>query len=169
MSEYLKLKLWLALFLLVGFGGYHLFRQGARAVSAAPFAPHLHEYLQAPQRPAPGQAAPRVKGGFLLMDLDRKGVDGLHESLPGHLRAKGPEEVATVVWLRWVVQTAGRGRYRWVCRATVIDRADNLIVGEETFTGPPPTGRASLGGKPTHEIILYLYSLQTAKAEAPGR
>jgi hypothetical protein len=153
------------------YGGYCLVREAMRAAEATPFNPHLRDYLRTPRSLPPGRHGPRARGGFLPINLYRRAVDELYLSLPEQMRADGPDEVKTVVWLRWGSRRAGksRGRERWVqtCRVTVIDRAGNLIIGETTFVGPVPYGRSSVGPRPgDREIIAYLFSLQAPTA--PG-
>jgi hypothetical protein len=104
MRELLTFRLCLLVFsgcVLLISGIYQLGREGVRAVKASPFSPHLGDYLRSPERLAPGRDRPLVKGAYLPINLNRRVVDELYLSLPASMRAERPEEVATVVWMRW--------------------------------------------------------------------
>jgi hypothetical protein len=167
----MNLRLLLCFLAILGPGTYYLFREVDRAVTAAPFTPYLDEYLQMPGRLPSNQERPPGQGGFLPINLDTRAVDELYLSLPSWMRAKQPDDVKTLVWLRWKVQDVRLSRSRvgsqQVCHVTVIDRASNLIVGETTCTGLKPFRSGFQGPKPTSEIIAYLYSFQAPKARPP--
>ena len=97
--------------------------------------------------------------------------------LPVELRAVTPDEVGTIIWLKWDSILEGRygdhfaapGANRILCEAVVIDKGKNVIIGRKSFRGgtPPSHTRFSstskyntrYGFRPTAEIVDYITSL----------
>src|SRR4051794_31547457 len=86
--------------MVVGYGTWLLVREGRRAAYGSKFNPHMSEYLQTPEPLPTGAPPPVVQGGFLPINLDRRGVDDLYLDLPKSMQPGSPEEVKTVVWVR---------------------------------------------------------------------
>lgn len=96
-------------------------------------------------------------GRVAVVDVDERRIDPkLTRALPLDIVATLPEEVATVIWLRWGETREGEyhangggpvtGRaYRGYCDLVVIDVAAGLIVGTREFLAisPPTTTTAS--------------------------
>jgi hypothetical protein len=163
------LRFWLVIILLIAelfYGGWWLLR---RAANLSVFKPHLAGYLRPPERRSLAGQAPQ--GKMLPIDVARRAVDDLYFDLPLWMRAVSPEEVRVVVWLRWGYVQIGRSRrgnlHASIAQVTVIDVANNALVGETSIRGPDPRGRNGLGEKPVKQIVAYLYSLQ-ARPVPPG-
>jgi hypothetical protein len=108
-------------------------------------------------------AGPYVKGKVVLVDRKRRELDGLHRAIPTGMRAENVKEVGTVVWLEWDYNWVKGGRAP-VCKVSVIDRARNVVVGEETFEGLPPPPPSPYNRFPTEErpnafIVDWIKSL----------
>jgi hypothetical protein len=106
---------------------------------------------------------PYLKGMVVLVDRHKRELDDLHRSLPDGLRAEALNEVGTVIWLEWDHKWV-RGSKAPICKVTVIDRARNVIVGENTFEGGPPPmpnliDRLPVERRPDREITLWIKSL----------
>ncbi len=80
---------------------------------------------------------PYLKGKVVLVDRNKRELDGLHRAIPEGMRAENVGEVGTVIWLEWDNKWVRGGRAP-TCKVTVIDRARNVVVGEMTFEGDPP-------------------------------
>jgi hypothetical protein len=106
---------------------------------------------------------PYLKGKVALVDRNKRELDDLHRALPAELRAESLGEVGTVIWLEWDHKWV-RGSKAPVCKVTVIDRARNVIVGENTFEGDPPPmpnaiDRLPVERRPDREITSWIKSL----------
>ena len=127
---------------------------------------------------------PYVKGKVVVVVTDNHSqYPMVHEILPPRtindswdfyypapeLHPKHPSDVGTIVWEDCTPNpvgsyTNGRTGYEIDCIVTVIDKAANLIVGQKTFTVPPP-GDISPGDpygidtEPTQEIGDYIAAL----------
>src|SRR5262245_48161547 len=81
-----------------GFGIWYL----DHTMKLSPFQSHLQEYLAQPKPGEAGQTqAGYIKGKVITVEPNKRELDWLYFDLPADLRAKKPEEVGTVVWLRW--------------------------------------------------------------------
>lgn len=109
--------------------------------------------------------------------------------LPIELRAKSPEEVGTIILLRWDATLEGTygkpydgrgqrvivsGAYRITCEATIIDKARNLVIDKRFFQGGPPPRTipskrhgVQYGSKPTKDIVNYIKSLPLRSGSDP--
>jgi hypothetical protein len=106
---------------------------------------------------------PYLKGKVVLVDRNKRELDGLHRAMPEAMRAEGLNEIGTVIWLEWDHKWVRGGRAP-VCKVTVIDRARNVIVGENTFEGEPPPmpnliDRFPTEVRPNAEITGWIKSL----------
>jgi len=94
-------------------------------------------------------------------------------SLPANIRAKSPDEVDTIIWLKWGREPTGH-KYTddidaayVTCQVVVIDRVKSLIVGTARFTGgnpksfinPSRTSDSHFGSPPTKDISKFIQSL----------
>jgi hypothetical protein len=111
-----------------------------------------------------------VKGKVIPVSVADREVDWLYYDLPDDLRPAAPDQVGTVVWLRWdkvkVGQYGNNGGDANVqtCDVTVIDLAARRVVDQRRFVGgePPQSSRrgsSASGSKPTEPIVAYLKSL----------
>ena len=155
---------------LAGFGGYWAVAALVRSSAAAPFQPHLADYLAPPVGPEKAGPAP---GKMVVVDTKTRDIDGdVFFGLPDALRASRPEEVGTVVQLAYG-RAPGPGVYGkerlpsfiQTCQVTVIDRAGRGVIAAALLRGgKPPEGieegqKEGVGPKPTQEIIDYLKGL----------
>jgi hypothetical protein len=151
-------------------GGYWAVAAAARSAQAAPFKPHLSEYLAAPAGPGPMRP---LHGKIVVVDRKTQDIDwDVFFGLPDPLRAARPEEVGTVVQLEYG-REKGPGVYgkdRWpsffqTCQVTVLDAADRRVIGTTTVRGGDPPSeisdsqREGVGPPPTAPIIDYLKGL----------
>jgi hypothetical protein len=154
----------LVLVVLVGVGIWY----AVRTVRRAPFRAQMANYLAPPAGVvAPNGPRPAVRK-MVVVDVQDRDVDGLHFDLPGDLRAAGPAEVTTVVWLRWSKNTVGTystggQAHQWSCDVTVIDLATRTTLGSQRFMGSAPPrsfygrrGESRSGDKPTEQVLSYL-------------
>lgn len=149
-------------------------REGGGSVFPAPIASH-----DAAESPAPPEALRSHLGKDAWEEINQDEF----MKLPRKLRASTPDEVGTVVWLRWGAEAEGeymedqflrgpkrpeRGpvpAYRITCEVTVIDKAKSTIVGTKDFRGGRPPKKipaydqAGWGSRPTREIVGYIKSL----------
>jgi hypothetical protein len=107
------------------------------------------------------------------MSVSRSRLDDLMSQLPADLRADQPEEVRTVVWVKWIHRVVGEYQgplsphdYAYRCHATVtvIDRTIPAVVAVTELVGPePPDVKPpdawGKGQKPTAAVIDYLTGL----------
>ena len=157
---------------LAGFGGYWGVAAAIRSSQAAPFKPHVAEYLAVPDGPA---APAPLRGKMVVVDKKTQDIDwDVFFGLPDALRASRPEEVGTIVWLEYGreqgqgVYIDGKDRrpsFCQTCEVTVIDRAGRAVIGAALVHGGPPPERIQEGDKegvgprPTAEVIDYLKGL----------
>ena len=108
-------------------------------------------------------SSPYLKGKVVLVDRNKRELDGLHRAIPAAMRAENINEIGTVVWLEWDYKWVRGGRAP-VCKVSVIDRARNVVVGEETFEGQPPPPPSPYNScpseyRPNAEITGYIQDL----------
>ncbi len=148
--------------------GRYLTWRHLRSAKLKVFRPHLSEFTRTPQPKVEG--TPYRTGRILAVDVGRCEVDeDVHFELPEDLRARTPEEVGTVAWVKWGTRAVGKytdgaTASSYTCTLTVIDRAKWTIIHEEEMGGPgPPSQRKSTesatGAKPTWVIVEYLKTL----------
>ncbi len=151
-------------------GGYWGVAAAMRSSGAAPFRPHLAEYLAAPEGPAhPGP----VRGKMIVVDKKTRDIDDeVFFGLPSSLRASRPEEVGTVVQLDYG-RVPGRGVYGkdhlpsfvQTCQVTVIDRASRAVLATALVRGGDPPDhiqdgdKEGVGPRPTAQVLDYLKGL----------
>jgi hypothetical protein len=127
------------------------------------------------KEPSPGPSTAYVRGKVLpvIHKPYSGGGSGVQKDLfwdlPSDLRPRNPDEVGTILWLDWEEKSFSvpyiQFTYRvigiqYVCKVTVIDRATNEKIGEQTFVGSDPRGSGNYAGdKPYPQIIQYLQGL----------
>ena len=160
----------IALVILLCFGAYWGVMTFLHSTAAAPFKPHMAEYL-APVKNA-GMAG-AVKGKMVVVNKATRDVDwDVFFDLPDDLRAAKPEEVGAVVWVEYgrelgdlVYGDEHLPSYVQTCKVTVLDNAGRDVIGSTALQGGPPPksidehDKEGVGPKPTREVIDYLKSL----------
>lgn len=116
--------------------------------------------------PLPSTEPPTLVGKIVLIDVDKKEVDDLQFELPDDLRARTPEEVGTVVWMKWDFSGTAVGskrRYFQHCEMTFIRRDRWEGTGKGMVSGDLSGGKGSAvpfrGGKPEKEVLDYILGL----------
>jgi hypothetical protein len=172
-------------------------------IAAEAFVPHLAEYLQIdglkPDAASLAHEDYRVLKAVLVNQMDEQTMKVLRDTpnvvcpevtrqddgswaginwkerarLPDRIRADKPEDVRTIVWIKWSLLKAGRAREgksarRFVCDITLIDTATSLIVGKSTLRGSTPTidkdsPNVVIGTRPTTSIVDHLSKWGSAK------
>jgi hypothetical protein len=161
---------------ILGIGLYAVTRMNQSAQSAL-FKGQIDAYLAMPKE-QPEQGA-YVKGKIVVVDVREKAVDGdVFFALPAALRAAGPDEVGTVVQVKWGVTFPGHfvnqaGQDLGVGSActgevTVIDKSIPAILERRTFQSKAVVRGIDGGAKPIDEIVDYLAKLpREAAREEP--
>ncbi len=140
---------------------------------AAELAPHVPEYVTiAGLKPAPDGTAVLRSGKVVALDVaGSRHDDRLQRALPAGLRAGRPEEVGTIVWVKWWEENVGyyedymkRGEaYQGHCTVTVIDKASALILDKRIFDAAPPPATTTKLTEHTKgdvdEVVAYLKML----------
>jgi len=106
--------------------------------------------------------------------------------LPDELRAATPNEVKTIVQLRWMTRLEGRYAHeikvgdrrvpvggsalRILAELTVIDKERSAIVGRRTIAGgsPPSSstgGETRYGSRPTDQIVSFIKGLPRSRGQ----
>ncbi len=156
---------------LFGFAGYKAYEQHQQHDRMrAAFRPYLSEYLSMP-KPRAGEARLSARiGKMVLVDVEEADLDEMHFFT--HDTAETPEEVETVVWLKWgtdrvAMYEGGGWACRWLCTASVFDRKERGLIAQKDFRGgdPPsvtttPSGSSDYGSKPEGEIRAWLAGLR---------
>ena len=172
MSVFWRVRLFIlavVVFILACFGVYWGLLYLIHGNAAAPFKPHMAEYLAPTKETKTGA----VRGQIVVVDRGKQDVDwDVFFDLPNDLRAAKPEDVGTVAWLEYGRQKerGGYGKegypaYRQTCTVTVIDQASRDVIGTtEVKGGDPPNSidegaKEGVGSKPTKEVVDYLKSL----------
>jgi hypothetical protein len=159
-----------------------LMRGANQSAYNARFKDHIEEYLAIKEeQPTQGKY---IKGKMVIIKVfvPDEGHSGLQkevdeevfEAIPAELRATGPEDVGTVVVLRWRSDVVGfyPGRNGGgasacvhTCDVRIIDRSLSAIIANEYFRGGSPPQEAFgnrhhvYGSKPVKEIADYLVKL----------
>jgi len=157
----------------LGVGGFFGVRSIIRSNKIGPFKPKIESYVSLTnpglvpggQDPPPG----KVKGRMITVDADKREIDYIYFDLPDELRAETPEDVATVVLIKWSKievgkYSDGRAAEIQVGLVTVVNVEDKQVVGRSIFQGadPPKSRKSSQSGsgpKPEQPIINYLKGL----------
>lgn len=139
-----------------------------------PFMNHVKEYstisgLKNSVRTSPHRMQAYLKGKIITVNKENNRIDNIYFDLPEELRAAKPEDVGTIIWLKWGENKVGSytdGEDAIVnnCHVTIIDKSISAIVDERNFRGsdPPKVKHGSgsdSGSMPTKEIVNYLQSL----------
>ena len=150
---------------------------GGSGCAGSPFDPYVGEYVNGTGlTDASDLAVPYRVGKLVAIDPRGRGLDGrLQNALPADLRAAGPDEVGTIVWVTWGYHQVGtykdavsereRGKaFQGYCEITVIDRAAALIVERRTFDAPAPPSTSTAAGDVHTEVdvdtvVRYLVAL----------
>ena len=134
------------------------------ASAAAPFKPHMAEYLASVKE---SDKTGPVQGKLLVLDRKTQDLDwDVVSELPDDLKAAKHEEVGAVVWLDYVRKPGDLvyGKqdlpsYVQTCKVTVIDHASRAVIGTASFQGGPPPNdidehaSEGVGSKPTSEVV----------------
>src|SRR5262245_20572816 len=122
------------------------------------FEAHLTDYTSMPQPRAGDLHVMAPRGKMVLVDVRERELDQMHYSC--RAAAATPDEVETVVWLRWDEQWTSDplvfGGYTasgWKCTVSVFDVVDRRLSAQKEFRG----GNDS---RPESEIYAYLSALQ---------
>lgn len=119
---------------------------------------------------------PTVKKRMLVLDKGSRMIPGvqpgaispLHFELPRAIRAMQPDQVGTVVWLKWSRKDRGKYRtgtaYKINCEVIIIDPDKRAIVARQPFEGGEPpssvaAGKDGYGSRPIEQIMEYLTTL----------
>jgi hypothetical protein len=143
--------------------------QKERAQAIEPFKSHLNEYLLIPELKTITPAEDTyIKGKVITVDTSEIEIDEMtYFKLPEELVAQTPEEVATIIWLKWEdvlvghYTPGGGDAYRITCEVTIIDKEQAAIVGQKTFRGsaPPETvvgTESGYGERPIEDVVDYI-------------
>jgi hypothetical protein len=114
--------------------------------------------------------APYIVGKLVVVDLSIKKIDDdVYSALPRELQATGPEEVRTIIWLKYDSvkvgsYSDGKSAFRQDCVVEIIDKNRGRIVGKQLVNGGPPpyTKNDNMdhwGKSPNSKIVHYLESL----------
>lgn len=139
------------------------------------FLPYIQSYIETKiTRSYEGQ--PYLRGKCITIDIDQKAVDSLvYPKLSDTLRAQSPQEVGTVVLIRWYWEKEGyytdaktgqvTGDAYWgFAKVSIVDWQDKMLIGEEIFTGDAPASGLTRAGdyksqQPIFKVVQYLESL----------
>jgi hypothetical protein len=144
---------------------------GIREARLAPLRERLREYnnLVSLAVSDQGNMPVHVQPKMIAIDFITKNIDDLHVLLPATLRADEPDEIQTVVYLRWdkraVGQFSGGGtNYARTCEVTVVVLGQPpRCVCVKQIEGPPydkDGGSSDLYGRmPNREVIEFLASI----------
>jgi len=152
-----------------------------RARALAPFKEALPSYFElVPGLPPDGVDQPTAKPGkwakgkMVVVNVEKRGIDDLHFDLPGDLSASKPDEVGTVVLLRWeerqmlkgpnaLLARPEPGMYCMVGKVKVFDWESKSEIASATIYGDPPPGYKIPGPKPKTQVLKYLTDLPHAR------
>jgi hypothetical protein len=133
-----------------------------RAQALNVFTPHLAEYTATPANDPRPDERPDPDGGYIrgkavAVDLNGPKVDGLTNDLPEDIRASRPEEVQTVIWLKYISVSGYKQGNRAVTKTdiqvTVIDRQAQKTVAFKHFESEGSTV------PPHNQVMQFLRSL----------
>jgi hypothetical protein len=127
--------------------GIYLFVNGLLSDDAqiAALHPHLSQFVNITGTGGEPTGEPYVRGRILPLDVEMKDTDdALFKALPRSLRPTKPEEVGTIVWLKYGLQKIEShisqvGHGVQTVEMTIVDRAQNRVLARKFFIGEPPT------------------------------
>jgi hypothetical protein len=151
-------------------------RATGRSAHAALFQGHIQEYLSITREQR--EQGEYLRGKVIVVNTGDKEVDcDVFFELPSELRAATPEEVGTIVRLKWGTKmvgmyVSGRGSEgaadAQTCEVTVIDKSIPAIVAWRSFQGDDPpmhfTG-ARTGPKPVKAVVDFITSLPRERSD----
>jgi hypothetical protein len=138
--------------------------------AAAPFKPHMAEYLASAKE---SEKTGQIQGKMLVIDRKTKDLDwDVVGELPADMKADKHEDIGAVVWVDYdrtkgdlVYGNEQYPSYVQTCKVTVIDHASRTIIGTASFQGGAPPSEIDenasegVGSRPTTEIVAYLKAL----------
>jgi hypothetical protein len=154
-------------------GGYFGIDYLIKSNKIKPFNNRIAEFTAVTAAPAPaGQQGPfraaNAKPKMIIIDLGKQQVDWAYFDLPREMQADNPDQVETVVGLRWSEERlweydGGGFGIRHVCNVSVFDKASKQMIAQSTVQGGEPpretktsAGSNDYGSKPNKEIVTYL-------------
>ena len=171
-------------------------RKCEREAMAATFSSHLSEYVSIGGLTEDNEGQPYVTGKVVLVDIQPDAKISVVKQfkkelkkttweeinrrefyeLSPDLRATTPEEVGTIIWIKWDLVVEGfyssppRSACRITCEITVIDKDKATIVGKTVIRGTSPpsavkTLHSGYGNRPTKKIVDYIESLPRTKKQ----
>jgi hypothetical protein len=129
---------------------------------------HINEYIDIHSSnisPSGGY----IRGKIITIDIENRKIDNFWLHLPTDMIAASPDEVGTIIWLKWDQSivgryTNGKNAYQISCLVTIIDKLLGTKVDEKKFWGSPPPSKVistntGVGSRPNSEIAEYIESL----------
>src|SRR5207248_10951292 len=123
----------------------------------------------------PGGLNGKIGNKLITVDTGEKEIDYLYFDLPEDRRAKNPDEVDSVVHLKWDKQIKGyyapknnpgdtsKPGYWQTSDVPVVDRQSGEVQAMNHFQGSDPPEKSSSsasGSKPTDKVVTWLNGLQ---------
>lgn len=153
-------------------------RFSVRSDMMAAHEPQLTEYLSLASS-VPGPVDGFVKGKLITVDRVANVLDPIFMDLPDKLRASNPEEVGTVVFLKWDRRDTGLviGRkvgvkidpasaerlYEYTCSITCVDRKTKQVIAQAKVSSKLNKDRFVVEDrhewKPKAQVVAYLNGL----------
>lgn len=150
----------------LGVAGFFGVRHLIRGRKLAPFKEQMAAYTAQPKGEAKEMP---LRGKIIPIDIDKKEVDDIYWEMPEDMRADKPDDVGTIVWLKWGKEqigtyTGGSAAEVQTVVVTVIDKKEGVQTHTTSLRGgnPPQSKKSSqsgVGPKPTTEIINFLKAL----------
>jgi len=159
----------------LGVAGFFGVRSHQRAQAVKPFKEHIDSYLKGVKAPVgPGGPNGKIGNKLITVDTGEKEIDYLYFDLPEDRRATKPEEVDSVVHLKWDKKVKGyyakegsndtsKPGYWQTCDVLVVDRQSGEVQAMSHFQGSDPPEKSSSsasGSKPTDKVVTWLTGLQ---------
>jgi hypothetical protein len=161
----------------LGVAGFFGVRAHQRAQAVKPFKEHVDTYIKLDkgQFPGgPGGLGGKIGNTLVTVDVGEREIDYAYFDLPEDRRATKPEEVDSVVLLKWGKKIKGwyakegsndtsKPGYWQTCDVTVVDRQSGEAQAQSSFQGSDPPEKSSssaTGNKPTDKIVTWLAGLQ---------
>jgi hypothetical protein len=161
--------LWIIVAMLaLGVGGFFGIRSVVRSNTIKPFNDHLAEYMVEAKAPADAGGAPRSCGAKMItVDMTEREIDYFYFDLPDEYRASTPEEVQTVVQMKWTKYKCGeyeggKPAYQQLCDVALVDKASGELIASQQCVGSDPPrsidsrSSSGTGDKPTAQILGFL-------------
>jgi hypothetical protein len=151
---------------------YRTSRGIGRGAGVKTFSSELPEYVDIGSWRTPPVEQP-MKLKLVSVDVTGMLYDNIMFRLPEHMHAELPDQVGTVVALKWLdkpVWSHGDAHgHRWTCAVRVVDLADRKCIAEGSFEGEAPVQPDATappgivyGERPTAAIVEWLLSLPRA-------